>query len=114
MTHKTTLASLSLWLLVTLFLPATATAIAPIVSQDEAVEVAAVYYKPASDGSGGGKVEAQGCTNCPLSFDLTGKTRLYYQGQKLNPKEAASHSGKSGTVVFDEKKRAIKIIWNAE
>ena len=57
-------------------------------------------------------VTAEGCGNCPKSFDLSSMTQFFLEGTQISSKQAIQLTGKPGTVIFNvDSKIVTKIIW---
>ena len=91
-------------------LPAAA-AIGRIISQNDAAEADRINVILGKNGHVE-RIRVEGCTKCPLELQSSGNTRFKYQGKQIREQDAKTHSGKSGTVIFDaETAQAIKVNW---
>ena len=91
-------------------MPAVA-AIGRIISQNDAAEASIINIIFDKNGRIE-QIRVEGCTKCPLELHSSDKTRFSYKGKQIKEKDAKTHSGKIGTVIFDDNTaQAIKVNW---
>lgn len=77
----------------------------------DSVEAGSVSIKVNADGHSG-TVTASDCERCPLLLTFDAQTKFMTGGNPILPAKTSTHSGKSGTVIFDaEQARSLKVIW---
>jgi len=81
------------------------------ISQTEAVEAEKITIRWDSK-KGTGIASVIGCKDCPLQFKIDQQVKFFHNNQPVQAKDAKTHSGKSGTVIYDAaKNQATKILW---